>query len=64
MAEKFRTVNAFPGPATGNIFLAIEVVVLRHPIICLEFNVLPFLSVADETFFSEQLTNAVVSDGF
>jgi hypothetical protein len=32
----------FPGPATGNIFLAIEVVVLRHPILCLEFNVMAF----------------------
>jgi hypothetical protein len=52
-----------PGPPTGHIFLAIEVVVLRHPIICLEFNVLPFHSVADETFFSEQLMN-VVGDGF
>jgi hypothetical protein len=50
----------FPGPAIGNIFLAIEVVVLRHRIICMEFNVLPFLSVADETFFSEQLMNFVV----
>ncbi len=34
-----------PGPPAGNIFRAIEVVVLRHLIICLEFNVLPFHSV-------------------
>ena len=37
------------GPQTGNIFRSMDSLVLRHPIICTEFNVRSFHSVGGQT---------------
>jgi hypothetical protein len=38
------------GPQTGNIFRSIDSLVLRHPIICTEFNFWSFNSVSNKAF--------------